>query len=214
MKEIPEEILTRLRAIAPATIGHLIYTGFMDTAIRPLSGSARVRVVGRAVTLRGPGGHVAIDQCQPGDVLVIDNGGQTQRACWGEMTALATKQRGASAVIIDGAVTDVAEILEMGLPTYARAISALLTGPKRDPEPDAELNFEIQCGGVTVHAGDAILADENGIVVIPPEKVEELLALSEPRQAREPYTRSEILKGRPLSEISGAKDRTRVVEVE
>jgi len=66
--DVPREKLERLKAIAPATLGHLISSGFVDTAIRPLTGTARVRVVGRAVTLKpyGGSGHVAIDECQAG----------------------------------------------------------------------------------------------------------------------------------------------------
>ena len=69
--------------------------------------------------------------------------------------------------------------------------------------------MDIQCGGVPVHPGDVILADENGVVVIPPGELERVLVEAEPRQKREEWLRREILAGRPLSELTGAADRIR-----
>ncbi len=210
------EVLARLKKIAPATLGHMIAEGFMDTALRPLSGAARIRFAGPAVTVRpySGSGHIAIDECQPGDVLVIDYGGEKQFGVWGEMTSLGAKMKGISAVIIDGAVTDVYEVIEMGLPLYSRAITALLGTPKDKAGETGEINGTVVCGGITVHPGDIILGDENGIVVIPPENVEKLLAEAEPRQAKEPFTRAQLLSGKPLSGISSSGPRKDIVRVE
>lgn len=213
---VSAETLARLKKIAPATLGHMIKEGFIDTAIRPLTGTTRVRFAGPAVTLQpyGGAGHVAIDECQAGDVLLIAAGGETQMGTWGEMTSLGAKMRGVSAVIIDGAVTDVYEIVEMGLPLYSRAITALLGTPADKQGLDGEINGTVVCGGVTVNAGDIVLGDENGIVVIPPERVEELLVVAEPRQAREPFTRANLQSGKPLTEISASRGRAEIVRVE
>lgn len=209
MAPIPEELLARLSRIVPATLGHLRTFGFVDSAIRPLSGSAALRLLGRAVTVRSYGTdgavvHAAIDVCEPGDVLVIDRGGDTRCACWGEMTSLAAKVKGINGTIIDGAATDVAEILAMGYPVYSRAISAFTSLAKAE---QGDINVDVSCGGVPVRPGDVILADENGIVVIPPCDLEGLLAVAEPRQQRETWLRHELMAGRALSELSGAGEK-------
>ncbi|MDP2859495.1 MAG: RraA family protein [Bacillota bacterium] len=214
-QKVSPETLARLKKIAPATLGHMITEGFMDTALRPLTGTTPIRVVGPATTVRpySGSGHIAIDECQPGDVLVIAFDGEIQFGCWGEMTSLGAKMKGVSAVIIDGAVTDIHEIVEMGLPLYSRAITALIGVPKDKKGQDGEINGTVVCGGVTVHAGDIILGDENGIVVLPPDKVQELLEAAEPRQAKEPFTRAQLLSGKPLSELSSGA-RPEIVRVE
>jgi len=207
--EVDVVLLQRLAQIVPATLGHLRTFGFIDSAIRPLSGTIPLRVLGQAVTVRSYGNdgavvHAAIDLCQPGDVLVIDRGGDLRCACWGEMTSLAAKVKGVAATIVDGAATDVAEILAMGYPVYARAITALTTVSRAE---QGDVNVDVSCGGVVVHPGDLVLADENGVVVIAPRDLASLLEEAEPRQAREPRWREELAAGRSLSDLSGARDR-------
>lgn len=207
--EVDAALMQRLALIVPATLGHLRTFGFIDSAIRPLSGTTPLRVLGPAVTVRSYGNdgavvHAAIDLCRAGDVLVIDRGGDSRCACWGEMTSLAAKVKGVAATIIDGAVTDVAEILAMGYPVYARAITALTTVSRAE---QGDVNVDVSCGGVVVHPGDLVLADENGAVVIAPHDLAHLLEEAEPRQAREPRWREALAAGRPLSELSGARDR-------
>ena len=206
MEPVSLELLDRLARVVPATIGHLQTFGFVDSAIRPLSGGAMLRLLGRAVTVRSYGTdgavvHAAIDICEPGDVLVIDRGGDSRCACWGEMTSLAAKVKGIAGTIVDGAATDIAEILAMGYPVYARAIAAFTSSAKGE---QGEINVDIACGGVPVRPGDVILADENGIVVIAPAALEAVLAVAEPRQAREVWLKQELAAGRRLSDLSGA----------
>lgn len=213
MAPVPEGLLTRLSSIVPATLGHLRTFGFVDSAIRPLSGGTPLRLLGRAVTVRSYGTdgavvHAAIDVAEPGDVLVIDRGGDTRCACWGEMTSLAAKVKGLKGTIVDGAATDIAEILAMGYPVYARAISAFTSVAKAE---QGDINVDISCGGVAVRPGDVILADENGIVVIPPRDLEAVLTVAEPRQQREVWLRQELAAGRALSELSGAAEKLRNV---
>src|SRR5512143_2130140 len=115
---MPDDLVERFRTIPPATIGHLLAEGFLDTALRPIYGP--VSIAGRAVTARMARGdsaltRPAIQALQPGDVLVVAQGADTQVANWGEMTSLAAKKRGAVGVIIDGSVTDVVEIRQQGM---------------------------------------------------------------------------------------------------
>ncbi len=204
VNNLDSELIERYRRISPATVGHLLHFGFLDPAIKPLG--RRIKLVGPAVTLRLPPTdsvmvHKALDICQPGDVLVIDRNGDNKHASWGEMTALCAKVKGLAGTVVDGAITDKPEIEEMGFTTYYRSVSAVTC---RSQSIGGEINVPIQVGGVPVHPGDLILGDDNGIVVIPADQAAALLPLAEPREAREAYVREELLKGRPLSDISGA----------
>jgi regulator of RNase E activity RraA len=163
------KIVAALRTIEPATLGHVFFFGFMDTAIRPVF--RRVNVVGPALTVRAPGPdgtaiHYALSLVQPGRCC-HDRGGDMSYACFGEMTARAAKQRSAAGVIADGLVTDIIQIEEIGVPVYAKGASAR-TGRLLDL--GGEVNTVITCGGVTVRPGDLIHADDNGILVIPMEE--------------------------------------------
>ena len=199
---IPEGWLEIYRRFRTALLGHVIDEGFVDEKIRPLFSG--VHVVGTAITVRLPDGDLepivpAVDLLQPGDVLVIDHGGRDSLACWGELTSLAAKQRGCVGVIVDGAVANVAEIREHGLPTFARGVAAL--GGRRLSEGGG-VNVPIQCGGVSVHPGDLVLADDDGVVVIPPPRLDDVLSLVGPMSQRAPLARAWIEHGGPLGEIS------------
>jgi 4-hydroxy-4-methyl-2-oxoglutarate aldolase len=198
-------IIASLRAIEPATLGHVLFFGFMDPAIRPIF--KRVNVVGPALTVRAPGPdgtavHYALDLIQPGDVLVIDRGGDASYACFGEMTARAARRRGAVGVVVDGLVTDVLQMEDVGVPIYARGVSAR-TG--RVLGLGGEVNTPVTCGGVGVRPGDLIHADDNGILVIPIEEAARAVEIGLQREARSQQVRDWIEAGKPISELSGAR---------
>jgi 4-hydroxy-4-methyl-2-oxoglutarate aldolase len=201
---IPAHVVEGFRAVPPATIGHVRQSGFVDPSIRPVYRFTEV-VVGRAVTLKLEPGDVthtraAIAALGTGDVLVVDQGGECRTACWGEMTSLAAKMRGAAGVVIDGACTDVLEIEAMGLPTYARGVAALVgrrLGRAGGP------NVEVRCGGAVVRPGDLVVGDANGIVVIPPHEAEAVYREAREYEDRAPYQRRWLLAGGSLAEVSG-----------
>ena len=212
---VPAELIEQYRGLPPATIGHLLDEGFVDTAIRPIF--RRVTVVGTAVTAKLAGHDLsmtrpAIDQLQPGDVLVIDFHGETQVACWGEMTSLAAKMRGCVGVIVDGAVTDVVEIEDQRLPTFSRAVSALVG--RRLDQGGGGVNVPIQCGGVLVQPGDLIVADDNGILVLPPGRAAEIQASARAAEDRAPFQRIWLEHGGSLTDLAGkqAADIQRLIE--
>ncbi len=212
---VPAELLDAYRSLPPATIGHVIDDGFVDGSIRPLW--SHVAVVGTAVTLRYVDNDLqptasAIEQLRPGDVLVIDQGGVTRQACWGEMTSLAARARGCVGVIVDGAVTDVVEITEHRLPTFARATAALVG--RSTGTGGGGVNLPVSCGGVAVHPGDLIVADDNGIVVIPPERAVEVAALARAEEDAAPYQRVWIQRGGAFGEMAhrSAQDLYRMLQ--
>jgi len=199
---IPEGWIDIYRRFRTALLGHVIDEGFVDERIHPLFPG--VHVVGTAITVRLPDGDLepivpAVDLLQPGDVLVIDHGGRDSLACWGELTSLVAKQRGCVGVIVDGAVANVAEIRGHGLPTFARGVAAL--GGRRLGQGGG-VNVPIQCGGVSVHPGDLVVADDDGVVIVPPPRLDDVYALAGPLLQRAPLARAWIDRGGLLGEIS------------
>lgn len=159
-----------------ATIGHVLDSGFMEPVF--LRHMPNARVAGTAVTVRitlpdSVMGHYALKYVRPGDILIIDRGQDQRTACWGAATAAAAAAAGLSGLIIDGATSDVADANAVGLPVWSRSISPVTTKYRG---LGGEMNIAVTCGGVTVNPGDAILADENGIVVIPPMRLAEVIA--------------------------------------
>lgn len=200
--------IERLRRIPPATIGHMLDFGFMDGGLRPI-GKQRFTLCGPAVTIKTPTldsavVHHVIDIAEPGDVLVIDRNGDRKHACWGEMTSLAAKLRGIAATIVDGPATDVPEIWEMEYLTFCRGVAPITS---RSLGESGEINTAVQCGGVAVSPGDVVLADDNGIIVVAPDRVDEIIERCTPRYEREAETRRRLHAGEKLGEISGASER-------
>jgi 4-hydroxy-4-methyl-2-oxoglutarate aldolase len=207
---VPAALIEQLCAIPPATIGHMRDFGFMDSGLRPI-GRRGFTICGPAVTVRtiaidSSVVHKAISIAQPGDVLVIDRNSDAKHAAWGEMTSLAATVRGLAGTIIDGPLTDIVEIEEMGYLVFSRGISPITT---RGLALAGEINTSVTCGGVTVNPGDIILADDNGILVVPPEMAAEVIERCAPRVEREARIRRRLLAGEQLAEITGANEKIR-----
>jgi len=136
------------------------------------------RAVGPAVTVSIPAGGInmvklGIQQARPGDVIVVSTQANTTFAMMGGNISMGMQARGIKAFIIDGSIRDVSEMRALDFPTFARSISCAAgeLGGYR-----GEVNVPIACGGVVVNPGDIIVADEDGIVVVPPESAEAVLA--------------------------------------
>ena len=171
-----DEFSDFLDKVSIATIGHYTEFGFIDNGIKCMTPETN-RFYGKAVTVRIPAQeskalHIAVSMAEEGDVLVIDRCGDKTHACFGEMVALCAKVRKLAGVVIDGPITDYEEILKMGIPVFARGISALTTKFIKDC---GEINYDISCGGVVVHPGDLIVADINGVLVLRPFETANLL---------------------------------------
>jgi 3-hexulose-6-phosphate synthase / 6-phospho-3-hexuloisomerase len=160
-----------------------------------------VKVFGPAVTVRTyPGDWAkpveAIDQCRPGDVLVIDAGGRGP-AVWGELASESAKVRGIRAVFIDGAIRDVDAIRAIGFPAWAR----LRTPTAWEPKGFGEIGAPIVCGGQKIVPRDWIVADDSGIVRIPREKLAEVVNRASDVLEHENRLRAEIRAGGTLSAL-------------
>jgi regulator of RNase E activity RraA len=201
---LPSQLISKLRQAEPATIGHFRNWGFLDPAIRAMQ--ADVRIAGPAVTVRAPGvdGTIvgyALGQVRPGDVLVIDRCGDHRHAAFGGLVAYACKVAGLAGVIIDGVATDIGEVRKYGVPLWCRGLSAVTT--KRIGLA-GEFCVPVSCGGVDVRPGDVIIADECGIVVLPPADAEAIAERAIGMQEAEVKSRARLDAGEKLPDISGA----------
>jgi RraA family protein len=114
--------------------------------------------------------HKALDVAKPGDIIVVDTSGSQRNAVLGDLVANKAKHRGIAGFIIDGLIRDLPGIVETGLPVYARGVTPF--GPlHRGP---GELNFSISCGGIVVNAGDIVVADDCGVVIVRREFAENI----------------------------------------
>ncbi len=166
------------------------------------------RVVGSAVTIKiAAAGMVkskhhlgieAIAVAKNGDVLVIDNHGDVQNNCWGEVLSCAAKTKGLSGVVVDGAARDVDICEEMGFPVFARAVVPITARGRIMQE---SFNCMVRLGDVQVRPDDIIVADVNGVVVIPPEKLDEVLTDAESLMEKEEAMKKDIMAGMDILEV-------------
>lgn len=202
--QLPTALIEKLMKVETATVGHWRHWGFMDRGIQSLLKGKRV--VGTAVTLAIPGPdstllHHALGLLRPGDILVVDRLGDNRHACWGGGVTVAAKAAGAVAGIVDGPCTDQLEIEQSDFPVWCRGLAPITT---RLYNLGGILNGLISCGGVPVQPGDAILADESGVLVLPPGEVDQVASAAIARQERGKGNEEKVRGGAKLGDLSGA----------
>ncbi|MEW9671120.1 RraA family protein [Ammoniphilus sp. 3BR4] len=201
-------LLDLYEKVCPSTIGHMTDFGFLK-GLQPLS--RPIRFAGNAVTVRIPhmdstAVHRALDFVEPGDVIVVDMSGDTERSCWGGMVSYAAKAKKVAGVVIGGCINDVPEILELGLPVFSLGVSPITT---RLLGIEGEINTAISVCGVSVHPGDLVVADDDGVFVINPKQAEEFGRIALQKQHAEIEMKQKIDRGISLSAISGALELTK-----
>lgn len=172
----PRELVDRFREASPPDLADAMNKSGAMREILPMY-APMPRMVGTAVTVKAPTGDAlmvrkAMAVAEPGDVIVIDGRGTISRSLWGGNRSKTVAARGIAGVVIDGGTRDIDETREAGLPLFARAICPMASasaGP-------GELNYPIACGGVVVNPGDIIVADAEGIAVIPRADAEDVYA--------------------------------------
>lgn len=177
----------------------------MDGGISPLAPS--MKVVGQARTVRCQVGdnsalHAAITLAQPGDVLVATAGGFLGTAVWGGLMTEAARQQGVAGLVIDGAVRDFTDLVEVGFPCFARGVTP--AGPHKNF--GGEIDGPISCGGIAVNPGDLVVADADGVAVVPLAKLDATLDAYIALKDREARTLEAIGKGGTLAEIYGVPE--------
>jgi 4-hydroxy-4-methyl-2-oxoglutarate aldolase len=171
----PTAILEELRGYEVAWLSDAMEMYLMDPEIRPVFPGA-ARVAGPAVTVSVPPGDfvmvsAALREARPGDVLVVDARGDRSRAVWGDYFSAWAQGIGVQGMVIDGATRDAGGIGELGFPVFARSVIAR----KPSLNGHGEVNVPISCGGVCVVPGDIVVADAEGVIVLPLRHLDEIL---------------------------------------
>jgi len=169
-------------------------TGYLGPGIRPVHLGSRIG--GTAVTaVCWPGDnlmiHAAVEQCRPGDILVVTTTSPSADGAFGELLATALRHRGVRGLVTAGGVRDVAELHAMGFPVFCAAVSAQGTVKATA----GAVNIAVSIGGQHIVPGDAILADDDGVVVVPRAGVPGALAAAAARAAKEDAAREALRRG-------------------
>ena len=183
----PEIVKGFLALATTALSDFLVLDNVMRHAIHPLWGPPP-RIAGPAFTVRTPKHdnlmlHAAIYLAEPGDVIVVEAGDEEMAVAGGNVCAIA-QRRGVAGFVIDGVIRDVGESRDRGFPLFARGRSPIPAG-KKGP---GHINAPIRCGGVAVSPGDLVVADEEGIVVVPAARAADLLAKATAKAAADAAT--------------------------
>lgn len=207
VNDMPERIDDRIAAelgdVCVSTLGHLRDHGF---ALGLVPNRRPVRFVGTAVTVRIPhldstAVHLAVDMLRPGDVLVVDQSGDHRRSCFGGLVSFTAKARGAAGAVLDGSINDHDETLAYDFPVFSRGFSPLTT---RIAGVEGAINVPVTIAGATVHPGDVVFADSDGVAFLRPEEAVGLGALLKAKEDAEIPARESIAAGGSIAEFSGA----------
>jgi 4-hydroxy-4-methyl-2-oxoglutarate aldolase len=189
------DIVKRLGALGASTV-HEAYgrIGLMKSYLRPVWAGGEA--AGTAVTvLAHPGDnwmiHVAVEQCRPGDILVVGCTSDNTDGMFGDLLATSLKARGVTGLVIDAGCRDVKSLREMGFPVWSKAVSAKGTVKATL----GAVNVPVVCAGVNVEPGDAVVADDDGVVVVRRKDAAEVVAKGEKRQADEEGKRKQLAAG-------------------
>ena len=188
-------------------------TGLMLPYMRPIYPGARIG--SPAVTvLCHPGDnlmiHAAIEVCRPGDVLVVTTLSDSTDGMFGELLATSCQAHGISGLVIHAGVRDVADLTAMQFPVFSRTISAMGTVK----ETAGYVNVDVVCAGATVHPGDVIVGDVDGLVVVPRQNAGEVVRACEARLAKEAKNRERLRAGELGLNMYGLREKLKNLGVE
>jgi len=147
--------------------------------------------------------HAAAEQCRPGDLLVVTTASPSTDGMFGELLATSLAARGVRGLVIEAGVRDVAELRTMGFPVWSAAVSAQGTVK----ETAGAVNVPVSIGGQIVRPGDAIIADDDGVVCVPRGDVRQALAAAQARVAKEEQVRQALADGQLGLDLYGLRDK-------
>lgn len=189
------EVIKGLGAAGTATVHEAIgRVGYAGVDLRPIQQD--VRIAGSAVTvLSHPGDnlmiHAAVEVCQPGDILVVTNTAPSTHGMFGDLLATSLMTRGVRGLVIDAGVRDTSDLRSMGFPVWSRYVSCQGT-VKATP---GSVNVPVVIGGVTIHPGDVICADDDGVVAVGRDEAGWALEQSVARLDKEAGSRAQLESG-------------------
>jgi len=207
-----DDRVARLRALDTCAVSDALDALGLDGAVLGLhSVTGRHRLAGRAVTIDlveagevdSPRhlGTAAIDASGPGDVLVVAHHGRLNISGWGGVLSNGARWAGIEGVVVDGAVRDVDEATDLGLPVFALARVPVTA---RGRVVERAWNVDVELAGVPVRPGDYVLADGSGVVVVPAAEIEAVLAKAEAVAAKERAMVAKVREGLPMVDVMGA----------
>lgn len=207
MDLIEQNLLDQLGTLSLPTLGHFLEDGFCSPLIAAVVPGSRM--LGIAATVLIPDADaIAVNQAlvrlRPGEVLVLDMGGDTTHAPVGAVTAAAARSKGSAGIVVNGPVTDVTDLREPALdgsvlPVFSQGSTCLTT--KRHNSGRAVFGVAVTIGGATVHPGDLIMGDDNGVVILSKATAAAVIEKALASDLAEPATLARIASGEPLEDI-------------